>query len=223
MGKNVFISYKYGDCKVCSRSIMNSNARTINDYVLDLKNRIDSSNVFYDRSEDLNEDLSHLNEKQIERILADKIFYTSITLILVSAGMKEKKLEREQWIPWEISYSLKEKNRSKGDSNHNAVLAIVIPDGNGSYDYALKDNHCCKNGCVTTQNSGLFEIISKNRFNIKNPSKYKCSDGREVLTGDNSYIQLIKWEDFVKNMTYYIDKAYEIRNNIERYDMVKRL
>ena len=68
------------------------------------------------------------------------MFYTSVTIVLISPEMFENVKEIEQWIPWEISYSLKNKTRSNGISNMNAILAVVLPDRYGSYNYAMYSN-----------------------------------------------------------------------------------
>ena len=54
--------------------------------------------------------------------------------------MKEPgKWQRSQWIPWEICYSLKETTRSDRTSHNNAILAVILPDSSGSYDYYDED------------------------------------------------------------------------------------
>lgn len=84
--------------------------------------------------------MSVLEDTTIQSILGDKIYDSTITLVLISPNMKDPNLpETEQWIPWEISYSLREQSRNGRTSKTNAVMAIVLPDANGRYDYYIED------------------------------------------------------------------------------------
>lgn len=58
------------------------------------------------------------------------------------------KYDKSQRIPREISYSIRETVRNDTKSHRNAIFAVVLPDKNGRYDYALKINHCCMFGCI---------------------------------------------------------------------------
>lgn len=76
------------------------------------------------------------------------------------------KNDRDQWIPWEVSYALKETSRrnKNGDSiisHSNAMIAVVLPDSAGSYSYYLESKSCCFGGCTMHHTNNLFTIIKK--------------------------------------------------------------
>lgn len=54
-------------------------------------------------------------------------------------------------------------------SHRNGILAVVLPDQNGSYDYAMTSNNCCSSTCITYHNVGMFTVIKENMFNRKIP------------------------------------------------------
>lgn len=110
------------------------------DYVEYIQNNIlDKTDHIY-KGEKSDEDLSSKSENYIWEHLKDKIYDSTITVVLISPNMKEEgKWERSQWIPWEISYSLRETTRNDRTSHNNAILAVILPDKNGSYEYYRKD------------------------------------------------------------------------------------
>lgn len=228
MGHKIFVSYKYADDSVYNLSFFENS--TVRDYVTELENRIDSSNHIY-KGESEGEDLSNLSEDTIWEKLKDKIYDSTLTIVLISPKMKEEgKSDRNQWIPWEISYSLKEtkrKNESGQDvtSNTNAILAIVLPDSNNSYDYYLEEKSCCGSSCITHHTEKLFTILQKNKFNLINAIKIDCTNdsNEKIWMGDCSYIKAVKWVDFINNMDKYIDEAYERLYNIDDYNICKEV
>lgn len=57
--------------------------------------------------------------------------------------MKEDKNDKKQWIPWEVSYSLKEtsrkdKNGTSVTSKTSTMFAVILPDENDDYSYYPK-------------------------------------------------------------------------------------
>lgn len=81
------------------------------DYITKFEEILDSSDNIY-KGESDGEDLSKLSDDTIWEKLKDRIYDSSVTVIFISPEMKEVwKEEKDQWIPWEISYSLKETSR----------------------------------------------------------------------------------------------------------------
>ncbi len=134
MGRKVFVSYKYTDNDV--EALPNVTPPTwpcdYVDYIQ--KHVLDPKDVY--KGEDSNEDISWMPEDAIWEHLKDKIYDSTITIVLISPNMKEPgRWERSQWIPWEISYSLRETTRRDRTSHNNALLAVILPDKQGSYEY----------------------------------------------------------------------------------------
>ncbi|WP_446788080.1 TIR domain-containing protein [Macellibacteroides fermentans] len=228
MGRKIFISYKFSDDNVNNISGSTRGSSNVRDYVNEIEGKIGSSDHIY-KAESDSEDLSDLTEDQIWEHLKDRIYDSTLTIIMVSPNMKEYfKLEKEQWIPREISYSLKaisrkNKNGDSVTSTENALLAVVVPDRNNSYSYYMDRKSCCSSGCITYKNANLFSIMSNNMFNLKEPNTKECDDGSIIHHGDYSYISVVKWSDFISNMNKYIEKAYDIKENISSYTIMKEL
>jgi hypothetical protein len=219
MGKKIFVSYKYADKLV--RQFQGSSVWSptrVRDYVDILQSKIDHSDHIY-KGEDDGEDMSTLADSTIGSKLGDKIFDSSVTIVFISKGMKENnKPEKDQWIPWEISYSLREQSRQYGNSKTNAVLAVVLPDENGSYEYFMEYNSVCNS--TTFKTDRLFSILRENMFNKKNPETYTCN-GSTIYTGYFSYIYTVKWDDFINNINQYIEISLTIWRNRNDYNIKK--
>src|SRR5712664_2819101 len=160
MSKKIFISYKYGDRDVRPLPSGGLIGTTARHYVDELQNLLDVNDHIY-KGENDDESLAGFKDETIASKLRDKIFDTSITLVLISKNMKDSSVsEGDQWIPWEISYSLKEMTKGDKTSKTNGMVAVVLPDRNGSYEYFVKN--ICPNGCMTWQRDATFGIIGKN-------------------------------------------------------------
>lgn len=227
MGRKIFVSYKYADDQVQRLEDFGWRETTVRDYVDKLEKYIDESDHVY-KGESDGEDLSQLSDDTIWEKLKDRIYDSTLTIVMISPGMRDSsKSDRNQWIPWEISYSLKETSRrnSKGvavTSKTNAMLAIVLPDRDGNYDYYLEPRSCCPSDCITHRTHTLFSILKKNKFNKLNGSSRICDTaGEKVWSGECSYIQATKWSEFIQNPEKYIEAAYDRRDDIDSYEIKK--
>ena len=227
MNKAIFVSYKHKDNLVYSYdSPYRLTARAYVDY-LSIKLK-DKNHIYKGEG---NEDLSEFKDATIQTHLKDKIYYSSVTIVFISKGMKDPlKPETDQFIPWEISYSLKEITRDGITSKTNAMLAVVLPDENGSYEYFITERHCISCHVSLWWNTGtLFKILGKNMFNKNNPNLRNCFNcsGRNHTDNDHSYIHPVKWGDFMNNIDYYINHAVGIQErqykNDKEYNITKEI
>lgn len=138
MGRKVFVSYKYrdDDVKIIPDVIQPTWAC---DYVDYIRNKVLSFDDVY-KGEDSNEDISSWSETAIWNHLKNKIYDSTITIVLISPNMKEVgRWQKSQWIPWEISFSVRETTRNNRTSHRNALLAVILPNRAGKYDYFDKN------------------------------------------------------------------------------------
>ncbi|MGZ4009907.1 MAG: TIR domain-containing protein [Flavisolibacter sp.] len=114
MGRKVFVSYKYSDNQVMDLDIYEQSLwgnfkvqTTVRHYVNKLSEILENDDHIY-KGENDGESLANFSDDHIASKLRDKIFDSTITIVFVSKGMKNPWLpEKDQWMPWEISYSLK--------------------------------------------------------------------------------------------------------------------
>jgi len=231
MGRRIFISYKYADEQVPDLNMFDEtitvfgtipsrrNTR-VRDYVDKLQEKIGNENI--NLGERDGESLEEFSDIHIETSLKKKIFHSSITIVMISRGMMSPDVEYNQWIPWEVSYSLRTVERENKTSRMNGVLGVVLPDKNNSYDWYYTDNSACNS--ITHHTEQLFEILQKNMFNIKQPNQRVCN-GSTINEGDFSFIKTVKWHDFMQGdrFEHYIDKCIEIRDNKQAYNIMINL
>ncbi|APE06690.1 hypothetical protein BM528_13675 [Alteromonas sp. RW2A1] len=225
MARKIFVSYKYGDTNVESLSDSFFVSTKARDYVTELQQLLSDYNEIY-KGENDNEDLSDFKDSTIESRLRNKIFDSSITIVVVSRGMKAWfDDEKDQWMPWEISYSLRELSKNGRRSKPNGVLMLVLPDEDGAYDYYIKEKSCPYCNCRTLKTDFLFGILRRNVFNSKSIEATDCDHhtGNPAYTGDHSYILSVKWSDFKKAPTTYLDRCAELRDKIDDFNISKSI
>ena len=220
MGRKIFVSYKYADELVEDLHSLFFVKTTVRHYVNKLNDLLAEDDHIY-KGENDDESLEGFKNKTIQSKLRTKIFDSSTTIIFVSKGMKESFTpEIDQWIPWEVAYSMKVLKRGQKTSGTNAVLAVVLPDENGSYKYYIKQNKACNSRTLKT--NFLFQILRDNMFNIKNPETRDCN-GNTIYNGYSSYINTVKWIDFKDDVSKHINIAKKIQDNLINYDLCKTI
>lgn len=217
MGRNVFVSYKYWDNSV--RQFDKEEETIVRDYVNIVERVLEKTSEYYYRGEKDGEDNSELDYDLVKGIISDKIFRTSITIVLISPKMFENISETKQWIPWEISYSLRNKYRFDGNSYMNAILAVILPDRKGKYNYAIRS---C-NGGIFVKEKAFFEILLANMFNRKYTRHTVDCYGNPKYVPQESYVVLAKWNDFYNNPDYYLDFSLDNRSEWDQFNVRKKL
>ncbi len=224
MGKKIFVTYKYSDSNVLK--LPGRYYNTVRHYVDELQSLI-AYDDHINKGENDGEDLSNFKESTIGSKLREKIYDSTITIVMISQGMKTNYTsESEQWIPWEISYSLRERTRNGRTSKPNAILAVVIPDCAGSYEHFLLEDSCPSCHFTIFKTDVLFKILRDNMFNQKNKTISNCNNhaqGTIIYQGYYSYIFAVKWCDFKDNINKYIDIAVSINENIDDYEITKQV
>ena len=218
MARKIFVTYKHDDGAVQPIN-GGTTARAYVDKLIDI---FEGDEIYKGEGD---EDLSEFKDETIATRLKDKIHDSSITLVLISPNMKEKlEYEPDQWIPWEVSYSLKEITRDNRTSQTNAMLAVVLPDNNSSYDYFLQEDACPHCHCTILRLGKLFQILRDNMFNKKQPDHNDCSyHTSPPHEGEHSYVLSVKWKGFVEDRENYLKRAEDIRDNIDAYNIKKEI
>ncbi len=219
--RNVFVSYKFRDGSVFQTGVRGYCGHTIvRDYVDRAARIIDSVSGYRYYGEYGWEDNSRLRWEEIEEILKEKMFHSSITIIFISPDMFEGVEEIEQWVAWEISYSLKNKTRGGVRSNSNAILAVVLPDRNGDYGYAMYRSY---GGRTYLKRRAFFRIVWDNIFNRRGWHYRRDRYGNLEYRDGCGYVAVARWEDFVRDSGYHLGVALGNRGRWEEFDIRKNL
>ena len=234
MGHKIFISYKYHDTNVyqhVKHELFEARAvgeRTPRDYVNVLETYIKEYSPHYFKAEEDNEPLTGKTDDQIWEILKDKMFDSTMTIVLISPNMKTNEKEIDQWITWEIKYSLGVQTRNNSSGNPvrsftNAMMAIVLPDANGEYTYYFENKNCCTSGCRLNHTERLFYILRENTFNLKKNENTRICDEKSTIYSGNlhSFIPFYKWSDVddKEKLEKAIKHSFDILAIKDKYDI----
>ena len=180
MAHKTFISYKY------------SESRELRDRIIQA---MGSDAAYYTGETSESPDMSDLKTATIRKKLADMIYSTSVTIVIISPHMKES-----NWIDWEIEYSLTQTTRNDRTSRINGVVGVVMK-VNGGYDWFIHPRiNCHGTQVVTYDNSLLYPIISFNLFNTSlfsdinfSSSSPACPKNFSYSSPDNGLIYSSNW------------------------------
>ena len=71
----------------------------------------------------------------------------------------------------------------------------------------------------------LFSILKKNMFNAldKEPGTCENHESGTSYMGDHSYIRSVKWDKFMGNISYQLNKTIELRDRINEFTITKKI
>lgn len=192
MTHKTFISYKW------------SEAQKLRD---DIIKKLGKDAVYYKGETSDSPDLTDTTTDNIKKNLRDRMYDTSVTIVIISPHMKESK-----WIDWEIEYCLKNETRKDRTSHNNGIVGVIMK-YNGGYDW-FKTTQKSEDGCssIVYKEEKVYDIINNNRFNQR-PPKYSCDVCKTVNSLTGSYIAYVEEETFLNKPEKYIDNAYDKSEN----------
>ena len=208
MARNVFISFRYKDGYM---------------YKDELANLFDKNKDTIDFSED--QDRSGLSDDSIRKYLFGKLKRASVTIILLTPmaiNYFKNYGQYDDWIYDEVRYSLEDR---EGNAT-NGLVAVYVKEAEQHIIgecYHLRSDSTGRKLIETFPGIKQFDNLAyKNMLNVK--PEYK-TERREKLFDSNldSYCSLVAYDDFKNNIGYYVDLAFKKRNELYKYNIVKRL
>ena len=201
MPRKTFISYKYRE------------AQALRDKILKV---LGADATYYQGETSDSPDLTDTSTENIKKALADMMYDTSVTIVVVSPNIKQSK-----WIDWEIEYSLKEISRKGRTSRTNGVIG-VIQAVNGESDWLVTRDRK-QDGCTVRSiaDANLYPIITDNRYNQKKKT-YACPDCRTYNQLDGSYISLVDESVFIAAPDQYIENAFAKSEKANEFALSKQ-
>ncbi|MBB4804181.1 hypothetical protein HNP37_004267 [Flavobacterium nitrogenifigens] len=143
------------------------------------------------------------DEDYIMRVIRrDYLSDSTVTIFLIGEKSAENlPFENQNFLKRELQASI-----FHGEGNtKNGILGVVLP---SMYEKIYGGSYSCTKcgGSHNTVRINDNTVISEFSYNYYIPNS-KCAWGEE-----DRYCVLVKWDDFCKNPNYYIDKAFNKRN-----------
>ena len=206
MSRRVFISFRYSDGYK---------------YKEQLSKLFDANTEIINCSEDV--DRNQMSEETIQKYLYEKLATTSVTIILLTPNALRYNKNRfgryDDWLYDEIRYSLEDRQNNRT----NGLIAVYTPDAKVGFMHESphRCNRCNENKTVNSITI-LDNLAFKNLMNVKPEYKHNKCEG--LFDGDkDSYCSFVSWDNFINDYSTYIDKAANKRNELYKYNIVKRL
>ena len=196
MAHKTFISYKYSDV-VDGKGSDNLRDRIIR--------KLGENAKYYKGENGYTKDISDRSADYIKQTLKDKLYDTSVTIVILTPNMK-----MSAWIEWELEYSLRNVTRGDRTSRPNGIVAVVQKQPTYGYGdgYSWFRNY---DNSWSTYN--LFPVIRNNRNNKKYYAPYNLP---------MNYIDIITEDAFLNNPNKYIDDAFYKCQNSSSYNLTKQ-
>lgn len=196
MAKNVFISFRYSDGYK---------------YKEDLASRFDRYYDTVDFSEDVNR--SGMSDSTIQNYLYGKLRRSSVTIVLVTPGAVNHKKDwygrYSDWMYDEIRYSLENRDNNRT----NGLIAVYTPEATEYLIEQVPDAKLIKD---------VDNLFRKNMMNVKSQYKKNPKPNR-FDSMEDSYCSLVAYDDFISDISYYINNAVKKRDEKYKYEIYCRL
>jgi len=203
MARKTFISYKHSDAEQLRDDIIDS---------------LGDDATYYKGERPESPDLTDEKSEVIKQELRNKMYDTSVTIVIISPDMKQSK-----WIDWELEYCLKKIKRGDRTSQPNGIVGVIMKK-DGGYDWfkSLSQN---SDGCYVSsyETHLVFDIINVNRFNQK-LLEYACPNCKSINEDTGCYISFVEEEQFLDNPFKHIENAYaKSANDASEYELTKEI
>ena len=163
----------------------------------------------------LNTPIDSSDEDYIMRkIREDYLSDSTVTIFLIGQYSSENLGEEEQkYIKRELQASLYD---GEGGNSRNGILGVVLPD---MYDKVYKGQFTCYE-CGGSHNTVCIDdstVIKEFHRNY-----YLNNHGKCAYWENDRYCVLVKWDDFKRDPSSYIERAFEKRSQSIANDVIVR-